>query len=208
MPHDLLTPRFSQPSVLQITRLKPSVLQTWVNRGAIELADQNPGYGKRRLYSALDVVKLGLMRRISDLRMELSIAREIAGEAERLLRERGTVPWNLYLSFNPTDATQAVAGVNAVASAGFSSLGLKYDEVEGDACNMSVAQFTERFDELFPRRKRTLTSDRPIDPSRRDALARRGIHAEPAVIFPFGEIVNGTLAQLATLTPESFGEDK
>ncbi|PIK72778.1 hypothetical protein CS379_12100, partial [Methylobacterium frigidaeris] len=64
---DPLAPRYTQPDVLRITGLKPTVLQTWINRRAIELAEQNPGTGRKRLYSENDVVKLAIMRRLSDL---------------------------------------------------------------------------------------------------------------------------------------------
>lgn len=196
---DLTTPRYSQPEVLRVTRLKPAVLQTWMNRQVIELTEQNPGYGKRRLYSALDVVKLAVMRRIADLRIDLSIAKEIAGEAERMLVERGEVPWSLHIQFKPEDATKKESNITIAASAGYSLLSLKYGAIQGDAWGMNVARFTEPFESVFQRRERTGSDERPIDPVRRDFFARQGIHAEPAVIYPLGEIVNGTLAQLAAM---------
>jgi hypothetical protein len=38
-----------------------------------------------------------------------------------------------------------------------------------------------------------------INERRRESLAREGIHAEPIIVFPIGEIVNGALAQLRAL---------
>lgn len=63
---------------------------------------------------------------------------------------------------------------------------------------MRVASFTEPFDSVFQRRIRSGGEDRPIDVERRAALNRQVIFAEPVVIFPFGEIVNGTEGPLLT----------
>ncbi len=192
----MLIPRYTQPEILQVTKLKPDVLQTWINRNVLELADQNPGSGRRRLYSRIDVVKLALMRRVADLRIELTVARELAGEAERMLLERHQVPWNLYVQLKGNDATEQLLDVTVVASAGYSLFALKYAATQGDARDMRVSSFTEPFEDVFPRRTRVGADDRPIDPIKRDELARAGIHAEPVVIFPFGEIVNATLLRL------------
>ena len=62
---------------------------------------------------------------------------------------------------------------------------------------MRVSHFTEAFEGVFNRRDRT--NDYKIDPDARDRLARQGIHAEPALIFPVGEIVNAVLLRLADI---------
>jgi hypothetical protein len=63
-----------------------------------------------------------------------------------------------------------------------------------------VSNFTEPFESMFSRRTNEfLVEERPIDSAKRDALARAGVHAEPALIFPFGEIVNGALVQIEAL---------
>jgi hypothetical protein len=196
MKSEMLIPRYTQPEILQVTKLKPEVLQTWINRNVLELADQNPGSGRRRLYSRIDVVKLALMRRVADLRIELTVARDLAGEAERMLRERHEVPWDLYVELKDNDATEQLLDVTVIASAGYGLLALKYGAIQGDARDMRVSNFTEPFENVFSRRTRIGTDDRPIDPIRRDELARAGFHAEPVVIFPFGEIVNATLLRL------------
>jgi len=192
--------RYTQADVLAVTRLRKELLQTWINRRVIALAEQNPGSGKRRLYSAIDVVKLGLMRRVADLGLDLAIARDLASDAERMLIEGREVPWELHLSIKKHDATQRGVTFEVIASAGYSVLALKYGAIVGDARDLRVAHFTEPFESMFRRRKKIFLEDgRPMDPERRDALAKAGIYAEPAVIFPFGEIVNGTLLQLAAL---------
>lgn len=199
MERELTDPKFEQGDVLAITRLRKELLQTWVNRKVVELSEQHPGSGRRRLYSAIDIVKLGLMRRIADLGLDLSIGRDLAGEAERLLLEGREISWSYHLSVKQKDATDDKVKVQIVASAGHSLLSLKYDAMVGDAHELIVSHFTEPFESMFSRRKHMWSDERPIDPVRRDALARAGFYAEPALIFPFGEIVNGTLLQIEAL---------
>lgn len=196
---DLFEQQFTQPAVLAITRLRKELLQTWINRAVVKLGEQNPGSGRRRLYSAVDIVKLGLMRRIADLGIDLNIGRDLAEEAERMLLAERKVPWELHLSIRKQDATRKDVDIEIIASAGHSVLSLKYGAMVGDARMMIVSHFTEPMESMFRRRKRTPTDDRPIDPQRRDALAKAGIYAEPVLIFPFGEIVNGTLLQIEAL---------
>jgi DNA-binding transcriptional MerR regulator len=197
---DLLDQRFTQADVLAVTKLRPELLQTWVNRGVLKLGEQNPGSGRRRLYSALDIVKLALMRRIADLGLELDIGRDLAGEAERTLLEGRAVEWDLYLTIRKDEATHKDVQFTVVASAGYSLLALKYNAGVGDARHMLVSQFTEPLESVFRRRRKRVGADeQPMDPRRREALAKAGVHAEPALIFPFGEIVNGALLQVQAL---------
>lgn len=201
--------KFTQGDVLAITRLRKDLLQTWINRNVIALGEQNPGSGRRRLYSAIDIVKLALMRRIADLGLDLAIGRDLAQEAERLLLEGREIEWFYHLSIKKKDATHEAIKVEVVASAGYSPLSLKYGAIVGDAHGMLVSFFTEPFESTFRRRTRTFGYEkRPIDPRKRAALARAGVHAEPALIFPFGEIVNGALLQIEALAqgplPDAF----
>lgn len=200
MPADLQQQKFTQGDVLAVTRLRKELLQTWINRNVIELGEQNPGSGKRRLYSAIDIVKLALMRRIADLGLDLAIGRELAHEAERLLLSGRGVEWELHLTIRKREATHETIKVQIVASAGHTPLSLNYGATVGDARNMLVSDFTEPLESTFSRRTRIFREEkRPIDPVRRAALARAGLHAEPALIFPFGEIVNGALLQIEAL---------
>ncbi|NIJ16354.1 hypothetical protein [Sphingobium vermicomposti] len=191
---------FTQGDVLEITRLKKELLQTWMNRGVIVLGEQNPGSGRRRLYAALDIVKLGLLRRVADLGVELGLGRELADEAEQLLISGRGVEWEYHLSIRKKEATHEDVKITVIGSSNMSPLNLKYGGIIGDAREMLVARFTEPFEGMgfFNRRTSTWGSEeRPIDPERRTALARAGVYAEPALIFPFGEVVNGTLLQIA-----------
>lgn len=189
------SPRYTQPEVLKITGLAPAVLQTWINRGAIQLAEQNPGYGRRRLYGPLDVVKLAIMRRMADLNIALSVSREIAEAAVAELAEKNKIDWNLYISLRPGE------GINTIASAPL----MKYGPTVGDPRNMLVSEFVAPFESggIFSRRDRQPSGERPINPQHRELLARSGIHAEPVIIFPLGEVVNGALAQMRALDEAS-----
>src|SRR5262245_35231283 len=97
------TPRYTQPEVLLVTRLKPAVLQTWINRGAIALAEQNPGTGRRRLYSRLDVVKLAIMRRLADLQIALAVSKEIAEVTANDLERGNAIDWDLHIFLRPDE---------------------------------------------------------------------------------------------------------
>jgi DNA-binding transcriptional MerR regulator len=200
MPIDLQEQKFTQGDVLAVTRLRKPLLQTWINRNVIALGRQNPGSGRRRLYSALDIVKLALMRRIADLGLDLAIGRDLATEAERLLLEGREIEWELHLTIRKREATHEPVRIEVVASAGYSALSLKYEQVVGDAQDMLVSRFTEPLESMFSRRTRNwMVEGRPIDPQKRALLARAGLHAEPALIFPFGEIVNGALLQIEAI---------
>ena len=199
MARDLTEQKYTQGDVLAITRLRKDVLQTWINRKVVALGEQHPGSGRRRLYSAIDIVKLALMRRIADFGIDLSIGRDLASEAERLLLSDRGVEWELHLSIKKREATHEEIKVEII-SAGYSTLSLHYGATVGDSRDMRVSNFTESFESMFSRRtKEFLVEERPIDPDKRDALARAGVHAEPALIFPFGEIVNGALVQIEAL---------
>ncbi|TGX49163.1 hypothetical protein E5A73_20215 [Sphingomonas gei] len=200
MARPLTEQHFTQGDVLGITRLKKELLQTWMNRGVIALGEQNPGSGRRRLYSALDIVKLGLLRRVADLGLELGLGRELADEAERLLLSGSGLEWEYHLSIRKKEATHEEIRVTLIGPSDMSPLTLKYGGTVGDARHLPVSHFTEPFEGtgfLNRRVRKWGEEERPIDPERRIALARAGFYAEPALIFPFGEVVNGTLLQIA-----------
>lgn len=193
------TPKYTQPEVLLVTRLKADVLQTWVNRKVIELADHTPGSGRRRLYSKADIVKLAIMRRMADLQVALAVSKEIAeGTVARLLRDTpgGSFPWDFLITLRPRAATHETVDVTFVTPNGQSPLA-KYSPIIGDPRNIRLAALIEP---PFNRRRPAYDANaHEIDESLREAQARLGIHAEPVIVIPLGEIVNGTLAQLRAM---------
>lgn len=57
---NLDTPRLDNAQVMQATGLSAATIQTWTNRKLIEIAEQNPGHGRRRRYSIRNVLNLGI----------------------------------------------------------------------------------------------------------------------------------------------------
>lgn len=199
------TPRYTGPEVLKVTHLKPETLQTWVNRNVVTLAEQNPGRGKRRLYSAVDVVKLAIMRRCDDLKIALSISTDLAESVAKQLENSQHLDWDFYVFLRPqAEGTKQTAEVVVYpAPEGLD----KYDNVTMDPFFIRLSKLVEsHFEGIFgSRRKKSrlgdpdYSEDRPVIPEQREEFARAGFHGEPVIVFPLGEIVNGTLAQLRVL---------
>lgn len=224
MDMNLTEPRFAQPDVLKVTRLKSAVLQTWVNRNAIELSEQNPGSGRRRLYSALDIVKLAIMRRMADLRVELAVAKEIAEAAADELARHGKYNPHDFIFLRPNDATDTSGEpkITIIMASSMSKL-VKYDATIMDPAFVSVSKIIEpgqiqklrhtHGDSLEALLDGVTTSENLTDrwnnserddvsrtiEAERQRLAAQGIHSEPVIIIPLGEIVNGALAQLRVI---------
>jgi len=155
------------------------------------------------------IVKLAVMRRMADLRIDLSVACQVAeATAERLIT-RGSIGWDEYIFLRPDDATERAEGldITIISSSNTSPL-IKWGLMSGDPAFMRVSNLVEPDRHFFPRRIEINYADvaagrcsgdrseQPIDQSRRASLASHGIHAEPVIVFPLGEIVNGALTQL------------
>lgn len=203
----LSTPKYGQPAVLRVTGLDPVVLQTWMNRDVLGLGKSKPGYGRRRLYSALDVVQLAVMRRMADLHIALRDSVEIAKLTRERLAKRDGIDWNFFIFLKMSGATAPELQVEILSSTPWA----KYSPTHGDAYDMRLSHFIEPFEGtgLGNRRvKKPGSDEKPIDPKRREALARIGIHAEPIVVFPLGEIANGALAQLRAVDEQDAEADR
>ena len=286
---DLHTPRFAQPEVLRVSGLSAATLQTWVNRGHVQLSEQNPGSGRRRLYSPLDVVNLAIMGRLYGFGINITHSQDLAEDVARQLVQKGEIEWNLYSIYNPP-----IPGVTILTS----PRSLKFAYHLGDPDNMRVSSLVEPgswlrrglegerdmaslFDGVRQReaveealkeagvefRKRDTGlgnllkggttdlqaarealsqaganatdahhtavrealaeattpyfveiagvkleivesgDDRAIDPKRRAYHAARGVHAEPVLIIPVGEIANGVIAQLKAIEDSEISPD-
>ncbi len=194
---NLYEPRYTQPIVLRVTGLNPSVLQAWVARGKIELVEPNPGYGKSRLYAAADIMMLAIMRRMNDFKIAPELSFPFASDALDEFEKKDRISWDAYCFLHFDDRPR-----NKIA---YRSLMDRYGFVSGDPAHMRVSEYVEPDRHLFQRRMRD--EQRPMespitwpiyDPSRK-ALAAQGMHAEPVLIFPLGEIMNGALAQLEAI---------
>ncbi|MCL4852557.1 MAG: MerR family transcriptional regulator, partial [Bryobacteraceae bacterium] len=76
---EMKTPQFVNSDVMQVTGRTAATLQTWINHGIlIPTSGQNPGSGKRRLYSAIDVCKVAVLGELTDFGFPPSEARKLA----------------------------------------------------------------------------------------------------------------------------------
>jgi len=57
---DLDTARFDNAELMLATGLNPATIQTWTNRKLIGIVEQNPGLGRRRLYSIRNVLHFAM----------------------------------------------------------------------------------------------------------------------------------------------------
>lgn len=200
MEFDLHTPRFTQTEALAVSGLTAPTLQTWVNREHVTLSDQNPGRGRRRVYSPLDVVKLAIMRRLFDFGVDITYIKELAEDVAETLAERGEIEWHRYSMIRPKQPGIQIIG---------SSRSMQFDYHIGNPRDMRVSSFVEppfpRFKERSPDPAKRFQQDKfEIDPEKRDFLATQGMHAEPVLIFPVGEVANGVILQLKAI--ESGGD--
>ena len=77
--HDIDLPQFVQADVVAVTGVVPATLQNWANRKLIVLSQQlHPGKASRRLYSAVDVVKVQAMVYLTGLGVSAAYASQIA----------------------------------------------------------------------------------------------------------------------------------
>jgi DNA-binding transcriptional MerR regulator len=98
---DIKEPRFTQPEVIEVTELSRTTLQTWANRGLVDLVDQSPGTGKRRLYRALDIVQLEIMCKLTAFGVSPSRAKEMAEEATEKFENTGDYEPNALIVVRP-----------------------------------------------------------------------------------------------------------
>lgn len=190
---DVEHPFVKQPDALRIGRCEPAWLQTWVTRGHLIPANPNPGRGRSRLYSAVDVVKIAILSRFAAFGIPVDEASNVADVSGETLRGGGRIDWNDFLPFCFTTLRSSVRSrsIYADGSQDLTLLGVSTAEPE----ELRVSTFTEWFRGTHRRRDGSLK----IVPGDRERLARAGIHAEPFLYFPLGEIVNATLLQVKHL---------
>lgn len=78
---NLEKPAFTQDQVLRmLPLLKAKQLQNWSARGLLDEGDQKPGKGGRRRYTAIGVLMLDFMQRVTDLGVPPAPAKEMAND--------------------------------------------------------------------------------------------------------------------------------
>lgn len=77
---DLSKPQFTQAAACKITGLTRASIQTRINRGQVKVAQQHPGRQAKRLFSALDLIKLSFIEQMSRHHFASGVAAEVADE--------------------------------------------------------------------------------------------------------------------------------
>ncbi len=208
---DLDLAQYTQAEVLRVVKgLRPKTLQNWNDRDLVQIREANPGRQGKRLYSQTDIVKLAIMSRMSELNIPLIVSRAIA-DTTTLTFSKKAISWDLHLFLKPQNMEKLLAIVEGGENIPIGLLGLQMQ----DARYLRVSDFTGTvhpssqaklgkpmtFTDANGRSTGGTVSivsggEQKIDQVYRLEMARKGRHAEPIIVFPLGEIVNGTLAQL------------
>lgn len=187
-------PFLTQPKLTSITGARPDQLQTWVNRDHLKIDQPNPGRGKSRLYSTVDAVKTAIMVRFSFFGVPADKAAQIAEYAARRLSERGSLPWDeiLVISFAGRDTPK-----RTFIAAGYDAEHLELGIQHGDAGELKISDYSEWYADAvrWIDGIRLRDDDGEINQESREKLALSGLHAEPFLFFPLGEVVNAVIAR-------------
>ncbi len=207
-PVELEDARYAQPDVLLVTGIQKGMLQTWVNRGHIALTVQNPGYGRKRQYSAIDTLKIAIMSRFNDMSLPVSAAKGFAEDMADLVIVRNTNDsgflWEEVFAIEPgtLKSNPARRGPSWWQRWGdiFQSQNAFYDletrnalrEARGSAFDSvpEWGEFIKRFDRV---------AENQMTDEEWRSLALRGIEQPTWLLIPIGYIVNSVLCRLATL---------
>ncbi len=184
----MLDPFITQPDLLQVTMARADQVQTWVNREHVKIEQPNPGRGKSRLYCELDAVKIGVMVRLAAFGIPVTRAAKFADYVEGRYRAGQPLDWDEYSHISFQSQMRQSGHFIASVAAPYMDLGLS----EGNAADLRVSKFSEQT-------RATLTNGKAIDNRQREKLAAIGIHAEPFLFFPLGEVANGIRQQVAQL---------
>ncbi|MFD0933862.1 hypothetical protein [Methylobacterium trifolii] len=102
---DLAKPQFTQAEVLQIIpHLSGKTLQNWKSRGLINSGDTS-GKGNRHLYSALGIVMLNFMDKITRIGISPALARSVSNRVAECAVEL----WNLQIDHVRADGMREIA---------------------------------------------------------------------------------------------------
>ena len=76
---DLEQPTFTNADIIAAAGINPATLQAWANCGTFRLpeAQRNPGLGRKRLYSTLDVACLVAIKTLTGLGLSATAAAQI-----------------------------------------------------------------------------------------------------------------------------------
>ncbi|MGM0583352.1 MAG: hypothetical protein ACQEUZ_01700 [Pseudomonadota bacterium] len=186
----------TRAQVAGITYADRDWIQTWVNRGHIVLEQQNPGTGRRRLYSELDAVRIALLTRLAAYNIPIDRSAELANFIADALRDGNEIDWEHHLVFT-FDQMRRNSFRLLVRDPDGTWNRDTFEDVTRDLNDLRFSEFAEWFDARHGASRRDQTGR--IDPVERQRLAGDGRFAEPFLVLPYGETVNGTRAMIARL---------
>lgn len=195
----LRDPFMTQAEIAEITRAKPVWIQTWVNSGHVSIDEPNPGRGHPRLYSELDAVKLSLMARTAVFGIGADRTKDVVDAVAATLIEGRAIDWEAHVSFGFARLwAQDRTGLRIdVAHEQPRRSPLDRIAVYGDLEDMRLSSVAEWFRGLGLGARRDGSGR--IVPTERNRLAADGVHAEPFLFLPIGEIVNAVRLRVQTL---------
>lgn len=81
---DIEVPEYTQADVIHITAVSAKTLQNWTdpNRGILRLSQDSVGKGRRRLYSALDIMAVTMIAHLSALGVSPNLVSQLFYERE------------------------------------------------------------------------------------------------------------------------------
>ncbi|GAA0785422.1 MerR family transcriptional regulator [Roseibium denhamense] len=81
---DIEIPEYTQADVIRITSVSAKTLQNWTdpNRGILRLSQGSVGKGRRRLYSALDIMAVTMIAHLSGLGVSPNLVSQLFYERE------------------------------------------------------------------------------------------------------------------------------
>ena len=103
----LFRPDYTLGDVLEVTGLTKAQLLNWLHRDLVKLSTtQNPGHGKRRLYTGLDIIMICAAQKLSSIGLPIklvqSFSKHIGERAELMVSGNGGLR-GYYLIFHPKE---------------------------------------------------------------------------------------------------------
>ena len=138
----LIKAQFVNSDLILATGRDAAAIQTWVNRGVlVPSSGQNPGYGQRRLYSAIEVCKIAILGELIDFGFPPAEGKKVAEYVGRKLSDGKLIDGNATLWIYRPKMRMIVAGGPTI---GGESSPYQYQFVHG-TFPMSPAEPTSLF---------------------------------------------------------------
>lgn len=191
-------PFYPRPAVLWAACIDGPTLNQWLARGHVRVADQSPGRGKARLFSARNVFEIALMSRLAGMELTVKTTADIARDFGAVFSS-GRFAWDDVLE---TSAEQLQRAQRSVSSPAHYRWGAFAAQVSHDFSKV------DPFGEIRRRRMERLgtfsapnvIAEPPTDEERAEIAADDDttFNAMTGVTLriPVGAIANATLARL------------